>query len=210
MIQINADASAVWQGKPRDRKPAMPRRAGHDPTDKAPASGRYELLNIFGTSTDESVTVSEGPLIRQYRRLKRGGAAMRAMARSLAAALLALVLPTCAEAQLVIRQAVMDIDVRPDGSMLQTAHIAMRATNDAAAQRIAQRPIVFSASREELTIVEAYTQKQDGRKLPVDAGAIHAQLVPGSPSQRPGTEGDSVSLRGRAGHAGIYNAPGGE
>jgi transglutaminase-like putative cysteine protease len=107
---------------------------------------------------------------------------MRTMARYLASGLLALVLPTCAEAQLVIRQAVVDVDVRPDGSMVQTAHVAMRATNDAAAQRIAQRPIVFSASREELTILEAYTQKPDGRKLPVDAGAIHAQLVPGSPN----------------------------
>jgi hypothetical protein len=60
MIQINADASAVWHGKPRDRKPAMPRRDEHDPTDKAPASGKYELLNIFGTPTGELVTVREG------------------------------------------------------------------------------------------------------------------------------------------------------
>ncbi len=106
---------------------------------------------------------------------------MRTMARYLASALLALVMPVCAEAQLVMRQAAVDIDVHPDGSFVQTAHVAMRATNDAAAQRIAQRPIVFSSSREELTIVAAYTQKPDGTRLPVDAGAIHAQLVPGSP-----------------------------
>ena len=30
------------------------------PNDNAPASGRYELLNIFGTPTDEGVSVSEG------------------------------------------------------------------------------------------------------------------------------------------------------
>ena len=31
-----------------------------DPTDDAPASGRYELLNIFGTPTSEAVSASEG------------------------------------------------------------------------------------------------------------------------------------------------------
>ena len=83
---------------------------------------------------------------------------------------------------MIIRQAVSDIDVHPDGSMVQTSHVALRATNDSAAQRIAQHPIAFSSSREKLTIVEAYTQKPDGTRLPVDAGAIHAQLVPGSPN----------------------------
>ena len=38
----------------------MPRQPEHDPTDKAPAPGRYELLNIFGTPTGETVTVQEG------------------------------------------------------------------------------------------------------------------------------------------------------
>jgi transglutaminase-like putative cysteine protease len=107
---------------------------------------------------------------------------MRARARYLATAVLAVVMPTAAEAQLIMRQTVVDIDVRRDGSFVQTAHIAMQANNDAAAQRIAQRPLAFSASREELTIVEAYTQKPDGRRLAVDAGAIHTQLVPGSPT----------------------------
>ncbi len=107
---------------------------------------------------------------------------MRTMARYLACALLTIVMPAWAEAQLVIRQVAVDIDVHPDGSTVQTAHIEMRATNDAEAQRIAQHPIAFSSSREELTIVEAYTQKPDGTRLPVDAGAIHAQLVLGSPN----------------------------
>ena len=107
---------------------------------------------------------------------------MRTMARYLPATLLAIVMPACADAQMIIRQAVVDIDVHADGSAVQTAHVALRATNDAAAQRIAQHPIDFSASREELTILEAYTQKPDGTRLPVDAGAIHAQLVPGSPN----------------------------
>jgi Domain of Unknown Function with PDB structure (DUF3857)/Transglutaminase-like superfamily len=107
---------------------------------------------------------------------------MRMMARYLASALLAAGVPKWAEAQLIIRQVVVDIDVHPDGSAVQTAHIELRATNDAAAQRIAQQPIAFSSSREQLTVLEAYTLKPDGTRLPVDAGAIHAQLVPGSPN----------------------------
>jgi transglutaminase-like putative cysteine protease len=107
---------------------------------------------------------------------------MRTMARYLTSAGLAVAIPAWAQAQLVIRQTKVDIDVHADGSTVQIAHVAVRATNDAAAQRIAQHPIVFSSSREELTVVEAYTQKPDGTRIPVDAGAIHAQLVPGSPN----------------------------
>jgi hypothetical protein len=36
------------------------RRPEYDPSDVAPASGRYELLNIFGTATGEAVAASEG------------------------------------------------------------------------------------------------------------------------------------------------------
>jgi hypothetical protein len=38
----------------------VPRRSEHDPTDDAPASGRYELLNVFGTATGEAVSAGEG------------------------------------------------------------------------------------------------------------------------------------------------------
>jgi hypothetical protein len=39
---------------------AIARRAEHAPTDKAPASGRYEQLNIFGTPTGTTAHVREG------------------------------------------------------------------------------------------------------------------------------------------------------
>jgi adenylate cyclase len=39
---------------------ALLRQFELDPTDDAPASGRYELLNIFGTPTSEAVSASEG------------------------------------------------------------------------------------------------------------------------------------------------------
>lgn len=38
----------------------MPTRYEHDPKDDAPASGRYELLNVFGTGTGETVSAGEG------------------------------------------------------------------------------------------------------------------------------------------------------
>ena len=38
----------------------VPRRPEHVPIDDAPAPGRYELLNIFGTATGEAVSASEG------------------------------------------------------------------------------------------------------------------------------------------------------
>jgi Resolvase, N terminal domain len=49
-------------GVSRDLKgmAAVLRRFELDPTDDAPASGRYELLNIFGTPTSEAVSASEG------------------------------------------------------------------------------------------------------------------------------------------------------
>jgi hypothetical protein len=36
------------------------RRSEYAPTDNAPASGRYELMNIFGTPTHEAVSASAG------------------------------------------------------------------------------------------------------------------------------------------------------
>jgi hypothetical protein len=44
----------------RREKTVVPRRSEHDPTDDAPTSGRYELLNIFGTATGEAVSAGEG------------------------------------------------------------------------------------------------------------------------------------------------------
>jgi hypothetical protein len=38
----------------------VPRRSEYDPRDVAAASGRYELLNIFGTATGEAVSASAG------------------------------------------------------------------------------------------------------------------------------------------------------
>jgi len=72
----------------------------------------------------------------------------------------------------IFRQAVVDIDVNPDGSSVQTAHLELQANNDALAQQLAHQPITYRASREKLTILEAYTEKPNGTRLAVDATAI--------------------------------------
>jgi hypothetical protein len=60
LIQINAASATVQQSRAICwEKTVVPRRSEHDLTDDAPASRRYELLNIFGTATGEAVSASE-------------------------------------------------------------------------------------------------------------------------------------------------------
>ena len=101
-----------------------------------------------------------------------------------ALALLANAVSFEAVAQITFHEAVIKFDVRADGSAVQESHLAIEASTDSAAQRLAQQPLVYSSSREELTIVEAYTQKADGTRYQVDPSAVHSELVPGS-SQYP-------------------------
>jgi transglutaminase-like putative cysteine protease len=86
-----------------------------------------------------------------------------------------------AEPPLVIVDADNRYDVAADGSYTQTYHFAFRPTNDAAARREAQQAISYSPTLEQFSIVEAYTQKADGRVLPVAAAGIHDQLPFGEP-----------------------------
>jgi transglutaminase-like putative cysteine protease len=67
-------------------------------------------------------------------------------------------------------------DVAADGTYAQTYHFEFRPTNDAAARHEGQQAITYSPSLEDLTILEAYTKKADGRVIPVPSSAIHDQL----------------------------------
>ncbi|HXA22880.1 MAG TPA: hypothetical protein VNW90_11310 [Acetobacteraceae bacterium] len=49
-------------GIPRE-KTAVLTSSEHAPNDAAPASGRYELLNVFGTATGEASRAIEGELL---------------------------------------------------------------------------------------------------------------------------------------------------
>jgi transglutaminase-like putative cysteine protease len=75
----------------------------------------------------------------------------------------------------------MDITVHADGLDEVVSHLEMQASNDSAAHGLAQQPIYFSDSLQKVEIVEAYTLKADGRKLPIDTKAVFPQSPPGSP-----------------------------
>jgi transglutaminase-like putative cysteine protease len=60
------------------------------------------------------------------------------------------------------------------------SHMEVQATNEAAARRIGEQQLYYVESRDTVEVVEAYTQKRDGRKLPVSPSAIHEQTPPGA------------------------------
>ena len=75
-----------------------------------------------------------------------------------------------------ITHLVTEIDVDADFHAVQTVHYEFRADNAAAAQGIAQQPILYSEQLETLEIVEAATLKADGRRIPVDPTTVQTQL----------------------------------
>jgi len=80
----------------------------------------------------------------------------------------------------LIKLLTRDIDVQPDGSYTSITHSELMAKNDSAAREIGERQLTFSESLDTMEILEAYTLKPDGRKLPVNISAIHMQLIPGA------------------------------
>ncbi|MDE2183321.1 MAG: DUF3857 domain-containing protein [Alphaproteobacteria bacterium] len=71
-----------------------------------------------------------------------------------------------------------DVVVNPDGSYVQTSHTELHADNDAGAMRLGQVQLTFNQARQDLQVVEAYTLKPDGTKIPVDMSAIYVRLPP--------------------------------
>ncbi len=84
------------------------------------------------------------------------------------------------ETPLVILRADNSYDVARDGTYVQTYRFEFRPTTAAAARAEAQQAISYSPSLEDLTITEAYTEKPDGRRIPVLPQAVHDQLPRGS------------------------------
>jgi len=81
-----------------------------------------------------------------------------------------------------IRRFRSDTVVEPDGRAVQTWHMEIAVNNDAVARREAQQGVVYSDGVETIELVEGYTLKPDGRRLPVTPGAVRTQLAPGSPN----------------------------
>ncbi len=76
-----------------------------------------------------------------------------------------------------------DIVVAPDGSSVETVHSEFHAENDAGAIKLGQVPLEFNLARQDLQIIEAYTLKPDGTKIPVDTNAIYVRLPPDEEQQ---------------------------
>jgi len=76
-----------------------------------------------------------------------------------------------------------DVQVAPDGSSVQMVHSELRADNDAGAMRLTQVMVGFNSALQDLQIVEAYTLKPDGTKIPIDAGAVYVRLPPDENNQ---------------------------
>jgi hypothetical protein len=68
-----------------------------------------------------------------------------------------------------------------DGRAVQTLRIDIAVRNDAAARAEAQQPMIFSEGVESVELVEGFTIKPDGRRIPVEPGAVRAQSMPAAP-----------------------------
>jgi transglutaminase-like putative cysteine protease len=71
------------------------------------------------------------------------------------------------------------VEVNGQGLATDTVHFRVRANNAASAQRIGQQPILYSETMNDIDIVEAFTLKADGRKIPVAPTAIFTQMPQG-------------------------------
>jgi uncharacterized protein DUF3857 len=70
------------------------------------------------------------------------------------------------------------IEVQPDGSATNDVHVELQVLTATAVTVAGQIPIPYWGSMQEVTVLDAYTQKPDGRKFPVDQRAILTRQVP--------------------------------
>ena len=81
----------------------------------------------------------------------------------------------------VIKVLTSDVTVAADGSSSQIIHAELTANNDAAAMQLAQIRVPFNSAMQTFELVEAYTLKPGGAKIPADAGAVYEQSPQGAP-----------------------------
>lgn len=84
-----------------------------------------------------------------------------------------------------IRVQIAQDEIQPDGSEILTQHLEMQVLNAGLASALAQFPITYNEASTEVTIVEAYTLKPDGQKIPLDPGGIVTQQTPSSNALAP-------------------------
>lgn len=75
-----------------------------------------------------------------------------------------------------------DTVLEMDGRAVQTSHIEIAVANDAAARDEGQQRLTYTDDMDRVELVEGYTVKPDGRRLPVLPSAVKVQLAPGTPN----------------------------
>ncbi len=75
------------------------------------------------------------------------------------------------------RSAILDYQVAADGTSTATEIWEVRADTASVAHTIAQQSYSYVADLEDVTLVEAYTLKADGRRIPVPADSVMKQAV---------------------------------
>jgi transglutaminase-like putative cysteine protease len=88
--------------------------------------------------------------------------------------------PPPGEQPAVMRLQSVDFDVEPDASFTRVEHTELQVQNEAAAKALGERVLPYRDGLDTVEVVEAYTLKPDGRKLPVEPAAIFTRLAPGA------------------------------
>lgn len=90
--------------------------------------------------------------------------------------------PARAEAPFVIEHNALTYDVLENGGYTATSSIVFLINNQTAASGIGQLPIPYSPSWQPIEAVEAYLEKPDGTRIPVDPAQMRDQPTPGDAS----------------------------
>lgn len=75
-----------------------------------------------------------------------------------------------------------EIVVEADGRSSETLRVEIFVANDEAARHAGQQSLNYADGLQTVTVLEAYTSKADGRRLPASADAIRTQSAPGVPN----------------------------
>jgi transglutaminase-like putative cysteine protease len=79
-----------------------------------------------------------------------------------------------------IRAQTDQIEVQANGASAETMHTELQVLTAAAVTQFGQLPIGYVESMQNLDVLEAYTQKADGRKITVEPSGIVTRQPPGS------------------------------
>jgi hypothetical protein len=113
---------------------------------------------------------------------------MRAIFMPAALLVMALFHPQSGVAQIAsdqparVETANADIELRSDGTFVEISEQQIRLQTQAAVQKASQMIFGFSTSMQRFEVLQAYTQKPDGRRVEVKKEAVFTRDLPGSES----------------------------